>query len=246
MSRNFELLKQIELEPELNLAGGIGRAATARAVVREVLPVDIGGVFGDEMLRLVQGVFLSANGSAPRQVVFCGVDGDNGSSSVCASAGCTLAAKSSLSVCLVDANVSWSRLSGIFGIDTTIPFSSKSASLRDQCIHIHGNLWLAGTDLLTDDRGALLPVEEIKLFLAKLCDVFEFVLIDAPGVSVSGDGAILGQVAGAAVLVIEANSTRRLTARKAKETLDAAGVRILGTVLRNRSFPIPKGLYKRL
>ena len=31
-----------------------------------------------------------------------------------------------------------------------------------------------------------------------------------------------------------------------KETLDAAGVRLLGTVLNNRSFPIPERLYKRL
>jgi Mrp family chromosome partitioning ATPase len=56
----------------------------------------------------------------------------------------------------------------------------------------------------------------------------------------------LGQVADAAILVIEANSTRRLTARNAKETFDAAGVRLLGTVLHNRSFPIPEKLYRRL
>jgi Mrp family chromosome partitioning ATPase len=72
------------------------------------------------------------------------------------------------------------------------------------------------------------------------------VLIDAPGTIVCGDAAILGQVADAAVLVIEANSTRRLSARKAKEALDAAGVRLLGTVLHNRSFPIPETLYNWL
>ena len=53
-------------------------------------------------------------------------------------------------------------------------------------------------------------------------------------------------VADAAILVIEANSTRRLTARKAKESLDAAGVRVLGTVLHNRSFPIPGWVYRNL
>jgi Mrp family chromosome partitioning ATPase len=77
-------------------------------------------------------------------------------------------------------------------------------------------------------------------------DEFEYMLIDAPGTSVCGDAQLLGLVADAAILVIEANSTRRLTARKAKETLDAAGVRLLGTILHNRSFPIPEGLYKRL
>jgi Mrp family chromosome partitioning ATPase len=138
------------------------------------------------------------------------------------------------------------RLSGFFGVDTTIPVSSKSASVREQCVQIDGNLWLAGTDLLADDRGVLLSVDELRHLFAQLCEVFEYVLIDAPGTSVCGDAAILGQVADAAVLVIEANSTRRLSARNAKEVLDASGVRLLGTVLHNRSFPIPEGLYKRL
>jgi Mrp family chromosome partitioning ATPase len=48
------------------------------------------------------------------------------------------------------------------------------------------------------------------------------------------------------VLVLEANSTRRVTAKKAKQALEAANVRILGTVLNNRTFPIPEGLYRRL
>jgi succinoglycan biosynthesis transport protein ExoP len=244
MSRNFELLTQIE--SEVGAKDHRTRAAADRAVVKAVVPSDAGDVGGEEMLRLVQRIFLSTNGSAPRQVVFCGVDGENGSSSICASAGRTLAANSSRSVCLVDANLRSPRLSGFFGVDTTIPVSSKSASVREQCVQIDGNLWLAGTDLLADDRGVLLSVDELRHLFAQLCEVFEYVLIDAPGTSVCGDAAILGQVADAAVLVIEANSTRRLSARNAKEVLDASGVRLLGTVLHNRSFPIPEGLYKRL
>ena len=77
-------------------------------------------------------------------------------------------------------------------------------------------------------------------------DEFEYMLIDAPGTNVCGDAQLLSQVADAAILVIEANITRRLTARKAKESFEAAGVRLLGTVLHNRSFPIPEKLYRRL
>jgi Mrp family chromosome partitioning ATPase len=241
MSRNFELLTQIE--SEVGTTHHPAPAAAYRAAVEAVVPRDVGG---EEMLRLVQSIFLSTNGSAPRQVVFCGVDGENGSSSVCASAGRTLAANSSRSVCLVDANLRSPRLSGLFGVNTTILFPSKSASVREQCVQISRNLWLAGTNLLTDDRDALLSLAELKHLLAQLSGEFEYLLIDAPGTRVCGDAAILGQVADAAVLVIEADSTRRMSARKAKEALDTAGVRLLGTVLHNRNFPIPAGLYKRL
>ena len=113
-------------------------------------------------------------------------------------------------------------------------------------MRIEGNLWLAGVDMLFDDRGALRSVDELKQRLAQMRGEFEYVLIDAPGTNICGNAAILGRVADAAILVIEANSTRRLTARKAKENLDAAGVRLLGTVLHNRSFPIPKSIYNRL
>jgi len=92
----------------------------------------------------------------------------------------------------------------------------------------------------------LLPPDELRKRLEQLRDMFEYMLIDAPGTSVCGDAQLLGQVADAAILVIEASSTRRMTARRAKETLEAGGVRLLGTVLNNRSFPIPESLYKRL
>jgi Mrp family chromosome partitioning ATPase len=134
----------------------------------------------------------------------------------------------------------------MFGIDGTVPFSGTSAQLREQCVKVGGNLWLAGPNILADNSRVLLPVNELKERLAQLREVFEYMLIDAPGTSVCGDAQLLGQVADAAILVIEANGTRRLTARKAKETLDAAGVRMLGTVLNGRSYPIPKVLYDRL
>jgi receptor protein-tyrosine kinase len=247
MSRNFELMTQLEIE-----AGATDNhrpAATDRAAATLVVPIlssQGGNVGGEEMLRLVQRIFLSANGNAPRQVVLCGIDDENSSSSVCAQAGRTLAANSSRPVCVVDANVRSPRLSGIFGVEGTNPFSGPSAPLREQCVRIGGNLWLAGPNILADNSRVLLPPVRLKERLSQLRDEFEYMLIDAPGTSVCGDAQLLGLVADAAILVIEANSTRRLTARNAKESLDAAGVRLLGTVLYNRSFPIPEGLYKRL
>jgi Mrp family chromosome partitioning ATPase len=247
MSRNFELMTQLELEA--GVADKTKPDAAGRVAAMQVIPIlssRAGSASGEEMLRLIQRIFLSANGNAPHQVVLCGVDGNNGSSSICAMAGRTLAANSSRPVCLVDANVRSPRLSGIFGVDGTTPSSSSSASLREQCVKIGGNLWLAGPNILADNSRVLLPPDQLKERLARLREMFEYMLIDAPGTSVCGDAQLLSLVADAAILVIEANSTRRLTARKAKESLDAAGVRLLGTVLHNRSFPIPEKLYRKL
>jgi Mrp family chromosome partitioning ATPase len=198
------------------------------------------------MVRLVQRVFLSSNGSAPRQVLFCGVDEDTGSSSVCARAGRVLAEQCSRPVCLVDANLQSRHLSSMFGIDTTTQPGGALTSPREQCVKVGGNLWLAGTAVLAGSGGAFPAVNELKERLVKLRTEFEYLLIDVAGANVRGDAAVLGQVTDAVILVVEANETRRVSARKAKETLEAANVRLLGTVLHNRTFPIPEQLYRKL
>jgi Mrp family chromosome partitioning ATPase len=45
---------------------------------------------------------------------------------------------------------------------------------------------------------------------------------------------------------VQANSTRRETARKAKESLESAKVKLLGAVLNKRTFPIPEALYRKI
>jgi len=54
------------------------------------------------------------------------------------------------------------------------------------------------------------------------------------------------QFADGIILVVSAHRTRRIAARKIKEVLEAAQARILGTVLSDRIFPIPEGIYRRL
>jgi protein-tyrosine kinase len=247
MSRNFELMTKLEIEA----AASEKRAASSvdSAVGMPITPIlssQASDAGGEEILRLIQRIFLSATGNAPRQVVLCGVDDDNGSSSIVARVGRTLAANSSRPVCLIDANVRSPRLSNMFGIGGANSFSGPFAHVNEQCVKVGGNLWLAGPRILADDSRVLLPPVQLKERLTALRDEFEYMLIDAPGTSVSGDAQLLGMFADAAILVIEANSTRRLAARKAKESLEAAGVRLLGTVMYNRSLPIPEGLYNRL
>ena len=188
MSRNFELMTQLELQ-----AGVVDKPkpdAANRAAATQVVPIlssHAGNASGGEVLRLIHRIFLSADGSAPRQVVLCGVDNENGSSSICAMAGRTLAANSSRTVCLVDANVRSPRLSGMFGIEGKNPFSGPSAPLRDQCVKIGGNLWLAGPNILAENSQVLLPPDQLKERLAQLRKAFEYMLIDAPGTSVCAD-----------------------------------------------------------
>jgi len=58
--------------------------------------------------------------------------------------------------------------------------------------------------------------------------------------------ARIAQSCDGVVLVLTANKTRRLVAAQIKERLSKAHVPLLGTVLVERRFPIPRGLYRSL
>jgi Mrp family chromosome partitioning ATPase len=86
----------------------------------------------------------------------------------------------------------------------------------------------------------------LRLRIGELRKEFDYVLIDAPPANSCGDAVLLGQMADGVILVVEANSTRRVAARLAKETFESAEIRLLGGVLNNRTFPIPEALYRNL
>lgn len=245
MSRNFDLLAELEREREFRPGGHHARVASETSATQVAASAERVAE-RPEILHLVRNLFLLNKDNAPRQLVFVGVDGEGASSSICAEAGRTLAAMTGKPICLIDGDVRAARLSRILGADGTVPISAKFSPAKDQCTQIGTNLWLAGAELLKDSHGLLLTVDELKAVIAQLEGSFEYLLIDAPGATISDDAQALGQAAEAAVLVIEANKTRRTTAAKAKDQLEDAGVKLLGTVLNDRSFPIPEKVYKWL
>lgn len=186
----------------------------------------------DEMLQLVQRIFLAPATIAPKRVMFCGI-GNNNSSEVCASAGRVLAEQTGSTVCMVDANVRAARLSRMFDVDRKNAGFGKLVPWREQCMYVSPNLFVGGTGILGGSHGGLAPSSEMRERILALSSSFEYLLFDAPGANTSADTALLGQVAGYVVLVLEAKSTRKVEARKAKERLEMANIRILGTVLQN-------------
>lgn len=241
MSRNFELLAEIEKELDQGSSDSgnhTAHPATPASPLLEQVPPVIDG----ELSGLVQRVFLAPTELAHRDAVFCGVERTNGSSSICARVGRTLAASTTETVCLVGANSVPSGLAGQFGA-----MSSRRGSVlggeMDTCVQVGVNLWLAtyGESHLDEQppRAA-----SLRSMVDRLRHQFDYLLIDAGGLG--GHDAVTLGLSDSAILVIEAEKTRRAAARKAKQTLEAAGVRVVGTVLCNRTFPVPKALYDRL
>lgn len=205
----------------------------------------------DEVVKLVQRVFiLPGEGKAPGAVAFCGIGAGDGCSWVCAHAGEVLADQVAGNVCLVDANLRSPSLHDYFQLQNTPGFADAAKDprpMREFARRASGsNLWLisAGT-IGREPNGALNPLR-LQSRLAELRGEFEFVLLDTPPLSSFNDAILVGQVTDGIVLVVGSHSTRRQPARVAKESLDSAGVKMLGAVLNQRTFPIPERIYHKL
>jgi Mrp family chromosome partitioning ATPase len=73
-----------------------------------------------------------------------------------------------------------------------------------------------------------------------------YTLISAPALQAEADMTRIAQLTDGAVLIVEANHSRRDMVRRAKEQLESAKVKLIGAVLDQRTFPIPERLYRRL
>jgi len=250
MSRTFEVLERMQQDQELFRVPPVIKAPplTDSAIGGKTSLPDLEGFTRGAVLRLVERLFLTTDANdrnSRRRVVFCGIDEGAGSKSLCAEIGRSLANQVQSQVCVMDANVRVPTHISLFDLlpcDSS-PHPDDVASQRvlrrvAKNLCVVSPLMVASKDTPTIDQA--------RALIRNLSDEFAYVVISAPPIGLYGDAALLGQMVDGVVLVLEANSTRRVTAKKAKQALQAANVRILGTVLNNRTFPIPERIYRLL
>jgi len=204
----------------------------------------------EERMRLLHRLFVLPGLESPRTVLFCGVGAENGSSLVCARTAKALASQVKRSVCMVDANWRYPSLHETLQTYNHCGLSDavlRLGGIRNVARQMNGgNLWLVTAGMRISEPHALLTSECLQSRLAELKSDFNYILVDGPPVDIYVDAMILGKLVDGVVLVLQANSTRRETARRAKECLESAGVRLLGAVLNRRTFPIPEFLYHKV
>jgi hypothetical protein len=206
--------------------------------------------FAREQIRgLVRQVFFSNEDRPVRQVVFSAVDfsavdQETDVKNICRRVGEALALETTGSIAVVgeyprpspDAKTGHAEM-------RDRPARDGSTPLRQAATRVRGNLWLvpaAGTDR---DRSATALLHS---HLGEMRKEFEYSIVEGPPAGESNEAMAMAQFADGIILVLSAQHTRRITARKIMEMLEAAQARILGTVLSDRVFPIPERIYRRL
>lgn len=221
----------------------VGKLARRKRLKEKVEEAESGAIIYSELSHLVQHVFLGALESR-RTVIFCGVDRESAaiSSWICTQAAELLAGRVAGFVCVVDSNPESlsGRPSEVEKSAFDVGGAGEAANFPGTLLRIRGNLWLSS------DRAAASARSGMAARIEQLRKTFEYVLVDAPAVSGNSETPIFGRAADGVVMVLEAFSTRREAALKAKERIQASGGKLIGIVLNDRRFPIPEKLYRRL
>ena len=241
MSRNFELMREMEGFQVLPSSRNIGPAFIPGEPFSRALPRQLAGDLTED---LVQQVFLQTKQKQPRMVVFAAVDHGNGCSQIAASAAAALAANTRGVVCLVEGNFRSPGLLKMLGMSNHHGLTDsllEEGSIQSFVEPIwSGCLWLLSSGSLGASSPSLLKSERMRERFAELRETFDFLIVDAPPLSRYADAIALGQLSDGMVLVLEAGSTRRDTAFSAAKKLRSFKVEVLGAVLNKGEFQDPR------
>jgi hypothetical protein len=200
--------------------------------------------FGREQIQgLVRQVFLSNVGRPVRQVVFSALELETDVKHICRQVGEALALETMGRIAVVGEYPQILREVEGSQAERSERIKDGTAPLRQGTIRVRGNLWLVAAHGTDGDRGA---TSGVYSYMDEMRREFEYSVVEGPPAGESNEAMAMAQFADGIILVLSARHTRRIAARKMKEMLEASQVRILGTVLSDRVFPIPHGIYRRL
>jgi len=188
---------------------------------------------------MVRQLFFACEPKPVRQVVFSAIERETDIRSLCLRVGESLALETDANVAVVGKYPQLCQ-----AVDPS-PRGKNDLDLRRVSTRLSGNLWLvpAPDTGNTSERSTMVSLDK---FLCELRSEFEYSIVAAPAAEEWNQAPSMGQLTDGTILVLSAQRTRRVIARNIKGALERAHVRILGTVLCDRDFPIPERIYRRL
>ena len=148
--------------------------------------------------------------------------------------------------CLVEANLNGPGLEPVVERNGHDLIANQKRSAFHDSRRKADELWLVPKKDFFAESSNQFSGDWLRDRLTELRKSFDYSVLYGPPAATGSEAALLGSLCDGIVLVVEANSTRRVSAQKVKEKLIEADVRLLGTVLCGRTFPIPDIIYKSL
>lgn len=254
MSRDFELLQRLEREgvrPAIFLenngrvpsAGRQGKAfgAIQKRALNVTRPASrIAPAMRAELSRMILRTFLAT--PAISSVMFTGVEANQNAKWLAACTADLLAETCDAHVCLVDADLRSPAMHQAYSVPNHNGLAmllSGACSIERAAIGIADNLWLIPAGMSESQSAGAESVRRAFYNIQQEC---EYLIVSGPDCGSYPEIAAFGSATGGAILVLDSTSTRRASAQRAKAMLEAAQIKVIGSVMTCRHDPVPEFL----
>jgi len=189
----------------------------------------------DQIRALVQQLFFPDESRPIRHVAFAPLEDSTATANLCLEVATVLAEKHNYDVGLIDARTQT--------VSLTEELQVLGPASAEATWPIAPRLWMVPRlNWLPDDPGTV--TDQSLSRLRELISEFDFSILWCDPVSWLTTS--VARTCDGVVLVLAANKTRRIIAEQARNHLQKAQVVLLGSVLVERRFPVPQGLYRNL
>jgi capsular exopolysaccharide synthesis family protein len=200
--------------------------------------------------RIIQKLFAYRRTPRESVILVASAVAKEGTSTVARNVALALAQHRAERVLLIDANLRSPSQHRFFGLenpeglgDVLLGPKVLTSVIRDD---VAPGLSLLASGQSMASPAQLLTVASLHSVMMALLSLYDWVIVDSPPVTAYPDVATIAAACGGAILVVEAEKTRREVVEEAKRVLDTSGVDLLGAVLNRRQYHIPDAIYRRL
>lgn len=105
------------------------------------------------------------------------------------------------------------------------------------------NLDVLTSGALPPNPAEVVGSKAMKELIKQLTEMYDLVIVDSPPVLSVADARLLGQEVNGVLFVVSAHQVSKVALKKAKESLDLVGVRIIGTILNKKKLTKSENYY---
>ncbi|MCR4337045.1 MAG: AAA family ATPase, partial [Candidatus Omnitrophica bacterium] len=247
MDPTFKSSQDIESELNLRFLGSIPR----RNMIERSLISDPQkkSNYAKHYQSLFDQLYFSIKDRKIKTIMFTAATSEEETSTVMTNLGFFMSQKGDLRVLLVDANFRNPSLHKLLKVENSMGFADvleKRVPLREITKEIHDNLHAVPAGKNELNPLMLLDPAKIKEALQDIQGKYDIILIDCPNLKSYKDPVVLSLSADTTIVVVNENQTRRKVLKMGLKSLQERNVNILGSVLNNKTFPIPRFVYERV
>jgi len=245
--QTFKSPKDVEASLNLPFLGSILK----KGIFQKALIDDIKAetIYAQSYQNLSDQIYMSIRDKGIKSIVFASTLPKEGTSTVVVNLGKYLSDKLKHKVLIIDANLRAPEVHRLFKVPSTPGLTTvldDKVSLEKAVTEVGPNLRILPAGDSNVNPVTILDSTEMQGLVKKAKERYEIVLFDCANLRRFKDAHILSSASDGFIMVVKEGGVRQQIAKRALEALKKEKVNILGVVLNNRTFAIPRAIYERI